>query len=250
MSCIWQGNKRQSKRLAQTRERSTACATITRRLTTGTRGDAHPHALTVARLRSVTPADGPDPYFKKRVQLSLEREGETLQFEVAHTLFASHSVNAGSRLLLRSLELERPPARILDLGCGYGVLGIALARRFPDAQVTMADSNLLAVRYANRNALLNGAMNAEAVGSVGLEGVPAGKFDLIVSNVPAKIGDEAIAREFVRGPRERLAAGGEYWFVAVSGLNHLFKRLAGQDREPLRQVRKRSGHAVYRVTGE
>ena len=187
----------------------------------------------------------PDPYFKKRV--ALVDEGERLEFEVAHTLFASHEVDAGTKLLLRCLETEEAPRRILDLGCGYGVLGIALARRFPEARVVLADSNLLAVRYARRNATLNGAANVGVVGSVGLEDVPTGEYDLIVANVPAKIGDEAIEGEFVRGPRGRLAAGGAYWFVAVSGLNHLLKRIAGRGEIPLRQVRKRSGHTVYRT---
>ena len=187
----------------------------------------------------------PDPYFKKRV--ALVDEGERLEFGVAHTLFASHEVDAGTKLLLRCLETEEPPRRILDLGCGYGVLGIALARRFPEARVVLADSNLLAVRYARRNAALNGAANAEVVGSVALEDIPAGDYDLIVANVPAKIGPEAIEAEFVRGPRGRLAEGGAYWFVAVSGLNHLLKRIAGRGDIPLRQVRKRSGHTVYRT---
>ena len=193
----------------------------------------------------MAPDEPLDPYFKKRVALQLGEE--PLEFEVAHTLFASHEVDVGSRLLLRCLEPERPPSRILDLGCGYGVLGIALARRYPEARIVMADSNLLAVRYARRNATLNGVTNAEAVGSVGIEGIPAGDYDLIVSNVPAKIGDEALEAEFVRGPHTRLAPGGAYWFVAVSGLNHLLKRIAGRGGIPLRQVRKRSGHAVYRT---
>ena len=187
----------------------------------------------------------PDPYFKKRV--ALLDEGERLEFEVAHTLFASHEVDSGTKLLLRCLAAEPPPRRILDLGCGYGALGIALARRFPEARVVLADSNLLAVRYARRNAALNGATNAEVVGSVALEDIPAGDYDLIVANVPAKIGPEAIEAEFVRGPRGRLAEGGAYWFVAVSGLNHLLKRIAGRGDIPLRQVRKRSGHTVYRT---
>lgn len=193
----------------------------------------------------MAPESPPDPYFKKRVSLALD--GERLEFEVGHTLFASHEVDAGTKLLLRCLEVERSPGRILDLGCGYGVLGIALARRFPEAEVILADSNLLAVRYARRNATLNGATNAQVVGSVGLEDIPAGEYDLIVANVPAKIGDEAIEGEFVCGPRGRLAAGGSYWFVAVSGLNHLLKRLAGRGGVPLWQVRKRSGHTVYRT---
>jgi len=193
----------------------------------------------------MAPEAAADPYFKKRV--ALIDGGERLEFEVAHTFFASHEVDSGTKLLLRCLETKQPPRRILDLGCGYGVLGIALARRFPEARVVMADSNLLAVRYARRNAALNNAANAEALGSVALEDVPAGEYDLIVANVPAKIGDEAMEAEFVRGPRGRLAAGGSYWFVAVSGLNHLLKRIGGQRGIPLRQVRKRSGHTVYRV---
>jgi 16S rRNA G1207 methylase RsmC len=186
-----------------------------------------------------------DPYFKKRVDLGFD--GETLTFEVGHTLFASHEVDAGTKLLLRCLETERPPGRILDLGCGYGVLGIALARRFPEARVVLADSNLLAVRYARRNAALNEVPNVEVVGSVALENVPPEEYDLIVANVPARVGDAAIEAEFIRSPRERLAAGGSYWFVAVSGLNHLLKRIAGRGGVPLRQVRKRAGHTVYRT---
>lgn len=195
----------------------------------------------------MAPNEALDPYLKKRVSLVLE--GETLEFDVAHTLFATHEVDTGTKLLLRCLEPAQAPRRILDLGCGYGVLGVALARRYPEASVVMADSNLLAVRYARRNAALNGAGNAEAVGSVGLEGVPEGPYDLIVANVPAKIGDTAIEAEFIDGPRGRLSAGGSYWFVAVSGLNHLLKRIAGRGGAPLHQVRKRSGHTVYRLGG-
>ena len=73
---------------------------------------------------------------------------------------------SGRGLLLRSIEVAHPPQRVLDLGCGYGVLGIALAHRFPEAAVVLADSDLLAVRYARANAVLNGTRNAKAVGSV------------------------------------------------------------------------------------
>ncbi|MXY88228.1 MAG: methyltransferase, partial [Dehalococcoidia bacterium] len=78
----------------------------------------------------MAPETQPDPYFRKGVSLALD--GERLEFEVGHTLFASHEVDAGTKLLLRCLEVDPPPRRILDLGCGYGVLGIALARRFPE----------------------------------------------------------------------------------------------------------------------
>lgn len=190
-------------------------------------------------------SDGPDAYFKKRLDYTLR--GQQLRFDIGHTLFSSFQVDDGSDLLLRTLEPAAPPARLLDLGCGVGVLGIALARRFPDAEVVMADVNLLAVRYARHNIALNAVANAVVLGSVGLEDVPPGPYDLIVSNIPAKIGDLAIEQEFVLGPLARLAPGGEYWFVVVSGLNHLIPRLGPRHQLKLKEIKKRSGYSVYRV---
>jgi 16S rRNA G1207 methylase RsmC len=185
-----------------------------------------------------------DPYLKKRI--TFEHAGVVLQFDVAQTLFSSYEVDQGSALLLRTLEVEAP-RRVLDLGCGYGVLGITLARLHPDAQLVMADNDLLAVRYARRNCTLNDVSNACVVGSVGLESVPPGPFDLVVSNIPAKIGDEAIEREFILAPLARLAPGGAYWFVVVSGLNRLIPKIGTRHDLRLKQVRKRYGHAVYRL---
>lgn len=190
-------------------------------------------------------SDGPDPYFKKRLDYSIR--GQQLAFDVGHTLFSSFQVDDGSDLLLRTLEPPAPPASILDLGCGVGVLGIALARRYPEAAVQMADVNLLAVRYARHNIALNGAANATVTGSVGLEAVPPGPYDLVVSNIPAKIGDLAIEQEFVLAPLERLRPGGEYWFVVVSGLNHLIPRLGPRHQLRLKEIKKRSGYSVYRI---
>lgn len=186
-----------------------------------------------------------DPYFKKRIPYT--SRGRQLSFDVGHTIFSSFQVDDGTDLLLRALEPAAPPLRILDLGCGAGVIGVTLALRYPDSQVLMADVSLLAVRYARHNAALNGAANAAALGSVGLESVPPGPYDLIVSNIPAKIGDQAIEEEFVLGPLARLAPGGEYWFVVVSGLNHLIPRLAPRHQLRLKEIKKRSGHTVYRL---
>jgi 16S rRNA G1207 methylase RsmC len=103
------------------------------------------------------------------------------------------------------------------------------------------------VRYARHNAELNRTPNVSVIGSVGLESAPAKPFDLIVSNIPAKIGDDAIEREFVLAPLERLTPGGDYWFVVVSGLNHLIPGIGTRNRLRLKQVKKRSGHAVYHL---
>lgn len=185
---------------------------------------------------------GPDPYFKKRI--AFEHQGERLEFDVAHTLFSSHEIDQGTALLLRTLDVEAP-ARVLDLGCGYGALGITLARCFPKADVSMIDSDLLAVRYARHNCALNNITNAQAIAGVGIDDAPPGDFDLIVSNIPAKIGDEAIEQEFVLAPLARLTTGGAFWFVVVSGLNRLIPKIAVRNDLRLREMKKRAGHTVY-----
>lgn len=185
-----------------------------------------------------------DRYFKKQIQYRHQRQDFT--FDVGHTLFSSFEVDEGTDVFLRFLQ-PKAPTTILDLGCGYGPIGIILARLYPAAQVVMADRDLLAVRYARHNAAHNGQSNVAVVGSVGLENVPDLPYNLIVSNIPAKIGDEAIEHEFILDPYERLVPGGDYWFVVVSGLNHLIPRLGQRHALKLKEVKKRAGHSVYHL---
>lgn len=187
----------------------------------------------------------PDIYFKKR--LDYTSRGMRFQFDVGHTLFSTFEVDDGTDLLLRVLEPSAPPELILDLGCGCGVIGIVLAQRFPEAQVLMADKDLLAVRYARHNLALNKIERASVIGSIGLSEVPESPYDLIVSNIPAKIGDEAIEQEFILGPLARLRPGGEFWFVVVSGLNRLIPRIGTRHQLKLKEMKKRAGHSVYRL---
>lgn len=187
----------------------------------------------------------PDAYFKKRIDYATR--GETFQFDLGHTIFSSFQVDEGTDLLLRLIEPAAPPRYILDLGCGYGPLGIVLARLFPEAQVVMADKDLLAVRYARHNCALNAITNAQVIGSVGLEQVPPLPYDLIVSNIPAKIGDLAIEQEFILAPLQQLRTGGELWFVVVSGLNRLIPSLGVRNNLKQKALKKRAGHTVYRI---
>jgi len=185
-----------------------------------------------------------DAYFKKRIEYSCR--GQSYAFDVAHTLFSSYQIDEGTDLFLRTIDLTEP-RDIIDMGCGCGVIGIVLAREFPEAQVISLDRDLLAVRYTRYNAALNRTPNVTAIGSIGLERAPAEPVDLIVANIPAKIGDEAIEQEFILEPLEHLRPGGDYWFVVVSGLNHLIPGIGTRHRLKLKQVKKRSGHAVYHL---
>jgi len=189
--------------------------------------------------------NAPDVYFKKTIEYSFQER--KFSFDVANTLFSTFEMDHGSDILIRSVVTKKPKT-ILDLGCGYGPLGIILAKNNPQAEVIMLDSNLLAVRYSKYNLEKNNITNATVIGSVGVEAVKGKTFDLIVSNIPAKIGDEAIAQEFVFSPYELLNPGGELWVVVVSALNRLIPKLGGVNQMKVKSIRKRRGHTVYKIS--
>lgn len=185
-----------------------------------------------------------DVYFKKEINYSFK--DHPFSFDVANNLFSTFDLDHGTDILLRAITFKKPKS-ILDIGCGYGPLGIILAKTNPQAEVIMVDRDLLAVRYANFNAAKNNATNAIALGSVGTEAVKDKSFDLIVSNIPAKIGDKAISQEFLLDPYRRLNPNGEYWIVAVSTLNRLIPRVGNEHELNIKEVRKRKGHTVYKM---
>ena len=185
-----------------------------------------------------------DAYFKK--EITYPYKGIKFIFEVADELFSTFAIDHGTDMLIRHMTLNNPKT-ILDLGCGYGPIGIILAKTNPEAQVVMVDTDLLAVRYTNSNIKKNNVLNANAIGSVGMEQVLNKNFDLIVSNVPAKFGDDAITQEFIMTPYNHLNPDGELWIVVVSALNHLIPRVGLKNQLDMKLVRKRRGHSVYRI---
>ncbi len=159
-----------------------------------------------------------DPHYK--TQLSLEVAGRRLRFDVAQDLFSSHEIDVGTRLLLRTLlgEEQHRYRKLLDLGCGYGPIGLALKAEVPAREVRMVDRDALAVHYARWNAHLNGFHNGVTVsGSLGFDDVADTDFDLVVSNIPGKAGESVIRHLLVR-TRHHLAPDGRGAVVVVSPL--------------------------------
>lgn len=160
---------------------------------------------------------------RQPIRHEAELAGHRLRFEATWGLFSPREIDEGTRLLLSHLDVARD-ANCLDLGCGYGPIGLTLAKLAPAGQTLMVDKDFVAVDFANRNARLNGLGNARAQLSNGFDQLdPALRFDLIASNVPAKVGKELLAL-LLHDARARLVPGGRLYLVTINGLREFMKR--------------------------
>lgn len=149
--------------------------------------------------------------------------GQPLQFQTTWGIFSPEAIDDGTRLLLEHMEIPQD-ADCLDIGCGYGPIGMTLARLAPQGQTLMVDKDFMAVEYANRNCALNRIGNARAQLSNGLQHIdPALKFDLIVSNLPAKASKEQHYL-FLYDSLARLKPGGRFYVVTINGLREFMAR--------------------------
>ncbi len=165
--------------------------------------------------------ENPSEYNRKiRADLAIEYEG--LRFATTWGLFSPRAIDDGSRLLLDYLELE-PDSNCLDLGCGYGVLGLVMARRAPRGHTLMVDKDFVAVDYAEKNRRANHIDNAGCLLSNGFAQIPPQQFDVIVSNIPAKVGKEMLYI-YLFDALEYLRPGGSFYIVTITGLRQFFKR--------------------------
>ena len=178
-----------------------------------------------------------------RTRLTVRALGLALPLDVPADVFASRAVDAGTLLLLRNLP-ERAPRSVLDLGCGYGALGLPVAASFPHARALLVDRDLLAVRAASHNARSLGLSNVEARPGLGYRDLSEGaRFDLVLCNVPARIGARAVAYLLDAG-RSLLTPEGELRAVVIRDLREQVERagVAG-----LRRAAEGEGHLVYAV---
>jgi len=168
-----------------------------------------PHPAEIARLRQ-------DIVFRERL---LDRP---FTFHATWGLFSPRRVDEGSRLLIQRMEVSAGET-CLDLGCGYGPIGLSMANRCAPGSAHLVDKDFLAVEYARKNAQINGLGNVQVYLSNAFSHVPDLAFDCIASNLPAKVGNELLTLVMVDA-RAALRPGGRFYVVTISGLKAFIKR--------------------------
>ncbi|WP_343233400.1 methyltransferase [Streptomonospora sp. PA3] len=176
-------------------------------------------------------------------------------------VFSADRVDLGTRVLLESVPPPPARGRLLDLGCGYGPIALAMAARAPDAAVLGVDVNARALELAQRNAAENGLYNVDFQ-LVEADGSPApaasapappgpgatGPFDALWSNPPIRIGKPAL-HALLRTWLSRLSPGGRAHLVVQRnlGADSLHRWLEQEARLATERTASRAGYRVLCV---
>lgn len=170
-----------------------------------------PDAATLARWRS-------------DLEFNATLCGQDFRFRSTWGLFSPEGVDEGSRLLLDQIaDTVNETDDCLDVGCGWGVLGMTLARLAPQGRSVMVDKDFVAVDYTRKNIERNRLGNAEVFLSNGFAQVGERQFDLIVSNLPAKVSKEQHYL-YLFDAAAHLKPGGRFVVVTINGLREFIAR--------------------------
>ncbi len=172
----------------------------------------------------------------------LEQGERTLAFRTRPGVFSYGHVDRGTKALL---DVARIPnrSRILDIGCGYGVLGIATAVACGGSTV-LVDSNARAVQLAGENAATSGVADARAILVADAPRFDETGFDAVLAN-PPYFADYRIAESFIEGAWRALKAGGSLWLVAKAIDEHMTRV---EDRFGVAHVEECDGYGVIHAT--
>jgi 16S rRNA (guanine1207-N2)-methyltransferase len=140
---------------------------------------------------------------KSETKLGLIRvtlRGSSFEFLTASSVFSKKRVDLGTRLLIDAMVLPETGA-VLDVGCGYGTVGIAAAASNPRLHVVMTDVNMRAVRLAKRNVKINKVNNTEVRCGYLYNPVKELKFNCVLSNPPVSAGMETVKTLITEAPK-------------------------------------------------
>ncbi|MBS3175997.1 class I SAM-dependent methyltransferase [Candidatus Woesearchaeota archaeon] len=182
------------------------------------------------------------PLHEKKVRVTLR--GHLLHFTTGSGVFSKTKIDDGSFLLIEKSDIPETVTNILDLGCGYGPVGIAMAKVFPKAKIVMSDINERAIFLTQKNIRQNKIQNATAIQSDGFENIKE-TFDVILLNPPQTAGKE-ICFKLIRESKDHLNKNGTLQLVARhqkggKSLSEYMKVVFGNVKE----IAKNKGYRIY-----
>lgn len=181
---------------------------------------------------------------KKRIVFNFSKV--SLQLDLSESLFSSFAVDLGTKALLNSLRKNDAIdySRIIDLGCGYGPMGLFLKAQDPSRIVHMVDRDALAVAFTSHNAELNG-LRVTVYPSLDYEQVKD-RFSLIVTNFPAKTGTKGL-QAFVYGASTRLASDGTLAMVVVRELTAALEQVLDSPAIRILYREHKKGYSIFHL---
>lgn len=137
-------------------------------------------------------------------------KGHKFTFLTDNGVFSKDGLDFGSRLLLESIPLDEVGAKVLDMGCGYGTIGIII-NKLTNHDIDMVDVNLRAMHLARRNAKENGCSNINIFESNCYQNITS-KYNTIITNPPIRAGKK-IVYEILMNAKKYLEQDGNLFLV-------------------------------------
>lgn len=185
--------------------------------------------------------------YRKDIEFSETLCEETLKFRSTWGIFSPREIDAGTQLLMKYIEINETDD-CFDLGCGYGPIGLTMAKLAPRGQTILADKDFMAVEYSNKNAELNDIRNARAQLSNGFQHIDKSfKFDVIASNVPAKVGKEMMSL-MLHDAHHAMKDNGRLYLVTVNGLRQYMKRNLKEIFGNYKKVKQGKAYTIHLAT--
>ncbi len=197
-----------------------------------------------------------DHYFSARPvapsrprELQARLRGRHWTFLADRGVFAAEGVDAGTRLLIETMEIHASDD-VLDLGCGYGPVGVVAAALAHQGHAVLVDINERAVELARENVRRAGLRNADVLLGDGTAPVRDKRFDVIATNPPIRAG-KVIVRRLVDEAWAHLRDGGRFFFVVrtAQGAKTLAREVATVFGA-VTEIARASGYRVYLATKE
>ena len=140
--------------------------------------------------------------------------GKSFRFKTDAGVFSKREVDFGSRLLIEAFALPGVSGNqpIIDVGCGYGPIGLSLADSYADRIIHMVDVNERAIHLSGENARINKIENVKIYESFVFQNVNETEFAAVVSNPPIRAGKKVV-HEILEQSKRVLQDGGELWIV-------------------------------------